>query len=346
MADVSPIDAYLASVPADQREALQHLRSQIARLVPDAVETISYGLPAFKLHGGALVWFAAWKAHCSIYPVSDALLDAHADELKGYRRTKGSLHFTPAAPLPEALVEELVRWRVADLEGGRDEIDLPRRVPLSHRRAIVRRHTRLRQVDGVTGVRLHLADEASPVWRATEAALGIAGAPIPFWAFAWAGGLAIARFLQEHPDEVSGKNVVDFATGSGLCAIVAMREGATRSAGIDIDPFAEAAVALNARSNGVRVGFIGRDPLDEDPPDADVLLAGDTWYEGPLAERVLPWLRRVATNGTRVLVGDPGRRYLPADDLVALAAYEVHTTTQLEDRAVLRARVFTLPGSG
>jgi predicted nicotinamide N-methyase len=222
--------------------------------------------------------------------------------------------------------------------------DVPRRVPLSHRRTLIARHTRLRPVEGVADVRLHLADDAAPVWRATEAALGIAGAPIPFWAFAWAGGLAIAKYLQEHPEEVAGRRVLDLATGSGLCAIVAMRVGAASAVGIDVDPFAEVAVALNARANGVRVGFVGRDLLDEDPPGADVLLAGDTWYEGPLAERVLPWLRRAAANGTRVLVGDPGRRYLPAGDLAPLASYEVATTTQLEDRAVLRARVFTLTG--
>ncbi|MEA2609822.1 MAG: hypothetical protein QOJ75_2065 [Chloroflexota bacterium] len=221
--------------------------------------------------------------------------------------------------------------------------DTPRRVPLSHRRALIGRYTRLRPVEGVVDVQLHLADDTAAVWRATESALRVTSAPIPFWAFAWAGGLAIARFLQEHPEEVTGRHVVDFATGSGLCAIVAMRQGAASSAGIDIDPFAEAAVGLNARANGVRVGFVGRDVLDDDPPDADLLLAGDTWYETQLAERVLPWLRRAAANGTRVLVGDPGRRYLPAGDLVPLAAYDVQTTTQLEDRAVLRGRVFTLP---
>jgi uncharacterized protein YdhG (YjbR/CyaY superfamily) len=116
----SPIDAYLATVPADQREALKRLRAQITRLVPDAVETISYGMPAFKLQGHALLWFAAWKAHCSIYPLTDSFLAAHADELKGYRRTKGSLHFTPDAPLPETLVDHLVRARLADLAGGGD----------------------------------------------------------------------------------------------------------------------------------------------------------------------------------------------------------------------------------
>jgi uncharacterized protein YdhG (YjbR/CyaY superfamily) len=115
-----PIDAYLATLPPDQREALQRLRAQIARLVPDAVETISYGMPAFKLHGHALLWFAAWKAHCSIYPLTDRFLEAHADALKGYRRTRGSLHFTTEAPLPEALVERLVRERLAGLEGDED----------------------------------------------------------------------------------------------------------------------------------------------------------------------------------------------------------------------------------
>lgn len=100
MADSSPIDTYLATLPADQRAALQRLRCEVPRLVPDAVETISYGLPTFKLHGRGLLSFAGWKAHCSIYPLTGSFLDAHAEELKGYRRTKGSLHFTPEEPLP------------------------------------------------------------------------------------------------------------------------------------------------------------------------------------------------------------------------------------------------------
>jgi uncharacterized protein YdhG (YjbR/CyaY superfamily) len=120
VADDSPIDAYLATLPADQHEALQRLRAQIARLVPDAEETISYGMPAFKLRGRAVVWFAAWKAHCSIYPLTGTFLVAHADALKGYRRTRGSLHFTPDHPVPQALVERLVRARLTDLEGGGD----------------------------------------------------------------------------------------------------------------------------------------------------------------------------------------------------------------------------------
>ena len=218
----------------------------------------------------------------------------------------------------------------------------PRGLPLSGRRALVARHTRLQPLRDVPAIRLHLADDVRPVWRATEAALGTTGAPIPFWAFAWAGGIAIARYLVEHPEEVASRDVLDLATGSGLCAIAAMRAGASRATGVDVDPFAEAATGLNARANGVRISYIGRDLLDEAPPGADVILAGDTWYEGPLAERVLPWLMRAAAGGTRVLVGDPGRRYLPATGLVPVAAYEVHTTTQLEDRDVLTGRVFRL----
>src|SRR6266516_67900 len=116
MADASPVDNYLARLKADQREALQRLRLQLRRLLPGAVETISYGMPAFKVGDRAVVWFAGWKAHCSIYPLTDTFLAAHADALQGYRRTRGSLHFSADAPLSEALVEDLVRARLADLE--------------------------------------------------------------------------------------------------------------------------------------------------------------------------------------------------------------------------------------
>jgi uncharacterized protein YdhG (YjbR/CyaY superfamily) len=126
MAEASPVDAYLATLPADQRAALQRLRVEIAQLVPDAVEAISYGMPAFTLNGRPFIWYAGWKSHCSVYPLTGAFLEAHRDELKGYGRTKGSLHFTPDAPLPGALVEELVRERLTDLEGGRvGKADVP-----------------------------------------------------------------------------------------------------------------------------------------------------------------------------------------------------------------------------
>ena len=119
MAKDPRIDAYLAALPADQRELLQRVRGQIARLLPDASETISYGMPAFALDGRAIVWYAGWKKHCAIYPLTDSFLKAHAQELEGYGRTRGSLHFTPQQPLPEALVEQLVGDRLADVEAGR-----------------------------------------------------------------------------------------------------------------------------------------------------------------------------------------------------------------------------------
>jgi uncharacterized protein YdhG (YjbR/CyaY superfamily) len=112
------VDAYLAAIPEEQREALERIRARVARLVPDAEATISYGMPALKLKGHALIWFAAWKKHCSVYPLTDTFLRAHADELRAFRRTKGSLHFTPDAPLPEALLDDFIRARIADVTGS------------------------------------------------------------------------------------------------------------------------------------------------------------------------------------------------------------------------------------
>jgi predicted nicotinamide N-methyase len=220
-----------------------------------------------------------------------------------------------------------------------------RRLPLSHRRAFVQRDTRLRAVDGLPGIRLHLADAVETVWHDAERTLGIEAAPIPFWAFAWAGGLALGRWIAAHPDTVAGHTVLDVATGSGLVAIAAARAGAGQVCAADVDPFAEAAVALNARANRVHVTFVARDLLDEPPPDVDVLLAADTWYEAPLAERILPWLQAAVRGGTRVFVADPGHAYLPPlaeAGLVELAVDTVRTTTTLEDRAVVLSRVFTL----
>jgi predicted nicotinamide N-methyase len=209
-------------------------------------------------------------------------------------------------------------------------------------RAFVLRHTRLRPVPGLEEVRLHLADEVLPLWHAVQVETDDADAALPYWAFAWAGGLAIGRYLREHPETVDGRRVFDLASGSGLCAIAAMHAGAASAAGADIDAFAAEAIGLNARANGHRVTAVRRDVLDEDPPDVDVILAGDCWYDAGLARRVLPWLRRAATLGVDVLVGDPGRRYLPADELVELAAYDVRTTTELEDRDLVGGRVYAL----
>lgn len=195
---------------------------------------------------------------------------------------------------------------------------------------------------GLEEISLHMADEVLPLWRAVQVETGDPDAALPYWAFAWAGGLAIGRYLIEHPEAVARRRVFDLATGSGLCAIAAMRAGATQATGVDIDGFAAAAIGLNARANAARVTAVHRDVLDEGPPAADVILAGDCWYDAQLAERVMPWLRRAREHGIDVLVGDPGRRYLPTGELVELARYDVRTTTELEDMDRKEGRVYRL----
>ena len=213
-------------------------------------------------------------------------------------------------------------------------------------RAFVLRHTRLRPVPGLEEMRLHLADEVLPLWHAVQAETGDADAPLPYWAFAWAGGLAIGRYLRGHPEVVAGRRVFDLASGSGLCAVAAMRAGAAAVTCADSDPFAAAAIEANARASGHRAAVILRDVLDDELPDVDVVLAGDCWYDAGLAERVLPWLHRAQDRGIDVLVGDPGRRYLPTDELVELASYEVRTTTELEDLELKQGSVYALRSAG
>ena len=208
--------------------------------------------------------------------------------------------------------------------------------------AFVVRHTTLRSVPGLESVRLYLADDALSLWRAVQIETADPETPLPYWAFAWAGGLAVARYLQDRPGTIAGKRVLDLAAGSGVCGIVAMQVGAAAVTAVDVDPFAVAVIPRNARANDVRVSVAGHDILDSEPPDVDVVLAGDCWYEQGLAARVLPWLRRAQAAGVAVVVGDPDRRYLPVDALVELATYAVRTTTELEDLAQKRARVFAL----
>ncbi|WP_369061495.1 methyltransferase [Caulobacter sp. 73W] len=214
---------------------------------------------------------------------------------------------------------------------------------LEGRRAFILENTRLQAPPHALELVLHLADEITPLWRMTEEALEEIGLPPPFWAFAWAGGQALARYVLDHPELVRGKTVVDFATGSGLVAIAAMKAGAARVIATDIDVFCEAAVSLNAEANRVVVDFTDRNLLDDAPPQAEVFLAGDVAYEKPMAEKVLAWLGTARDGGAKVLIGDPGRTYFPKSGLEKLAEYQVPTTRELEDLAVKKTSVWTLP---
>ena len=205
-------------------------------------------------------------------------------------------------------------------------------------------NTRLQPVPHAPELVLHLADEVTPIWRLTEEELGEIGLPPPFWAFAWAGGQALARYLLDHRAEVAGKRVLDVGSGSGLVAIAAMKAGATRAEARDVDTFCAAASEVNARANGVAVAFASADPFGDEPPrDVEVICAGDVFYEKPLAERALPWLARAHRRGVRVLLGDPGRSYFPKSGLVQLAEYRVPTTRELEDSEIKRSAVWTFP---
>ena len=188
-------------------------------------------------------------------------------------------------------------------------------------------------------IRLSLATEMVPLWQATEADLSELGLPPPYWAFAWAGGQAVARYILDNPDIVAGKRVLDFASGSGLVAIAAAQAGAAQVTASDIDPYAVAAIALNATANDVTISATGNDLIGERGA-WDVVLAGDICYERPLADRVEAWLRALSENGVTVFMGDPGRTYLPKAGLEWVVRYAVKTTRELEDSDVRNAVVW------
>lgn len=206
--------------------------------------------------------------------------------------------------------------------------------------AFILETTRLQRPPLLPELQLYLADEVMAVWQRVEEVLARADLP-PYWAFAWVGGQAIARYLLDHPEQVAGRRILDFATGSGLCAIAALKAGASSALAADIDRFSEDAVALNAEANDVTVEFTSRDLLDAVPPAVDVILAGDICYEQPTAERVLAWLGEAHTRGTHVLIGDPGRIYFRPIHLIKLAAYDVPATRAVEDRDSKQAAVYT-----
>lgn len=190
-------------------------------------------------------------------------------------------------------------------------------------------------------IRLRLASEIYPIWRMSEEALAERGVPPPYWAFAWAGGQAVARHLLDHPELVRGKSVLDCGSGSGLCAIAAMMGGAASTKASDIDPYAVEAIAMNAAEAGLVITATTDDLIGADA-GWDVVLIGDLFYEKPLAVRVEAWCRDLARRGALVLAGDPGRSYLPKHGLTRLALYEVATTKELEDREVRCTAVYRL----
>ncbi len=214
---------------------------------------------------------------------------------------------------------------------------------LEGRRAFILENTRLQSPPHTPELSLHLADEITPIWRMTEEALAEIGLPPPFWAFAWAGGQAVARYVLDNAELVAGKRVIDFASGSGMVGIAAMKAGAAHVLAADIDSFCEAALSLNAQANGVALDFTDADLLDAPAPDAEVILAGDICYEKPMAEKALAWLAAARDKGATVLIGDPGRSYFPRDGLIKLAEYQVPTTRELEDMEVKKTAVWTLP---
>lgn len=216
---------------------------------------------------------------------------------------------------------------------------------LEGRRDFIVANTRLQAPPHTPEMTLHLADEITPIWKLTEEALAEIGLPPPFWAFAWAGGQALARYILDEPAVVAHKRVIDFASGSGIVAIAALKAGAKDVLAADIDPFCGAAIGLNAEVNGVAPAFTDQDLLDAGPPAwAQVILAGDICYEKPLAERVMAWLAAARAQGSTVLIGDPGRSYFPTSGLTKLAEYQVPTTRELEDFAVKKTAVWTLNG--
>jgi predicted nicotinamide N-methyase len=190
----------------------------------------------------------------------------------------------------------------------------------------------------VPEIKLHLASEVLPLWHKTEEELVRIGVPPPYWAFAWPGGQALARYILDHPDLVAGKRVLDFGAGSGLVALAAAKAGARHVIAADIDPFAVAAISRNAKANALTVEAVDKDMIGS-RERFDLILIGDMCYERPLAERLMAWLKETQAD---ILLGDPGRTYFPKTGLTRLAIYSVPTTRELEDREIRETGIWRL----
>ncbi|MCB1541894.1 MAG: methyltransferase [Rhodoblastus sp.] len=207
------------------------------------------------------------------------------------------------------------------------------------RAAFIRANTRLLAVPHAPEISLQLADEATALWEKTEDELGEIGLPPPFWAFAWAGGQALARYILDRPEIVAGKHVLDFASGSGLVAIAAAKAGARAVEASEIDVFAVDAMTINAQANGASISPRLGDMVNADE-GWEVVLAGDVSYERDMARRVTDWLEQLAARGATVLVGDPGRSYLARERLEPVAEYRVPVTRALEDSEIKKTQVW------
>ena len=206
--------------------------------------------------------------------------------------------------------------------------------------AFIRAHTALTAAPLVPEIALHLAGAITPIWQASEAWLQRANIEPPFWAFAWPGGQAMARYVLDHPEAVRGRRVLDFAAGCGIAAIACARAGAGAVDAAEIDPLALAAIAINAAANDAAVTLMGDDVVGQDCR-WDLILCGDVCYEAPMTRHILPWLRRMA-GACEVWVADPGRAYLPDEGRTEVATYAVPTSLELEDRTLRSTTLFRL----
>jgi len=209
------------------------------------------------------------------------------------------------------------------------------------RAEFIQANTVLLPVPHAPEIRLYVADEVTELWHKTEDDLESIGLAPPFWAFAWAGGQGLARYILDHPTLVRGKRVLDFAAGSGLVSIAAMLAGAKSVEAVDIDTFAVEAIRLNAAVNGVHIDIQCADIVGQ-TGEWDIVLAGDVFYDSDMVALVLPWLQSLQRVGMEVVIGDPGRAFLPKKNLLELAEYHVSTTRAIEDSEIKRTKVFRL----
>ena len=210
-------------------------------------------------------------------------------------------------------------------------------------RAFIRDVTEVSQPPACPEIDLWLATEVTPLWEATEALLLRVNVPPPYWAFCWAGGQALTRYVLDNPELVRGKRVLDFAAGSGASAIAAAKGGAAQVLAADIDPLACAVIPLNAELNGVEIEVTDQNIVGQDCR-WDVVVAGDVCYERPMTEHIFPWLRSLAAAGATVLMADPGRAYLPKTGLLEVARTTVRTSLELEDRDRREVVVYKIVG--